>query len=300
MIKVVTDSVASIPVDILADKSIEVATLYVNRDGKEYPDATMDIDAFYADIYDMVNNIPTSSQPSQMDFIKMFSHIANCNDTLLGVFGSSGLTGTYEGALVAAREVKKKIPHFNFALIDSRSCGFDEAFPVIEASNCVNAQKTLNQCIESTVKSIQSTRFLFTPENLTFLHKGGRIGNAATLIGNLIQLAPVISVVEGKAVMVDKARSQKKALDRILVDLKNDIERYGLKRIVVHYIGDKAPALAWAKEKVEPLVEKCVKVLPVSPVIGLHVGPAVGVVYECERCMPYKFPQELPSLTCVE
>ena len=122
---------------------------------------------------------------------------------------------------------------------------------------------------------------MFTPETLTFLQKGGRIGGAAALLGNLIQLSPVLTVTAGAAATLAKVRTRKKALDKIVATFKGDIEARGLKHVAVHYIGDKTPAVEWAREVIEPLIGHTVSVLPVSPVIGLHVGPAVGIAYEC-------------------
>ena len=98
MIKILTDSVASIPADAAREAGIDVITLYVNRDGRELADADMDLDAFYADIYDMVDNIPTSSQPSQAALEAVFEEAAQAGDEVLGVFISTGLSGAYEGA----------------------------------------------------------------------------------------------------------------------------------------------------------------------------------------------------------
>ena len=78
-----------------------------------------------------------------------------------------------------------------------------------------------------------------------------------------------------------KVRTRKKALDRMVQKLKEDMSLHGLKRLAVHYIGDKAPALEWAKSAIWPLVGHETPVLPVSPVLGVHVGPAVGIAYEC-------------------
>ena len=299
MIKLVTDSVASIPKDMIKGKPIEVVSLYINHDGIEYVDAEMDVDAFYNDIYDMVDNIPTSSQPSAQAVESVFEQIAQAGDQLLGIFVSSGLSGTFESVVQSARALKDRIPDFDYALIDSRSCSFDEAFPIFDALDAQAAGKSLKECVATTIKGIKSTRFLFTPETLTFLQKGGRIGNAAALLGNLIQLSPVLTVMDGKATTVAKIRSRKKALNRIVDEFKSDVETYGLKRVAVHYIGDKTPAVEWAHKVIEPLVGKKVQVEPVSPVIGMHVGPAVGIAYECLSPMPHKFPNSEPSLvTC--
>ena len=80
MIRIVTDSTASIPQDMAEENGVEVVTMYVNRDGREYEDATMDLEEFYRDIYDMVDNIPKSSQPSQGQLEALFENIAEAGD----------------------------------------------------------------------------------------------------------------------------------------------------------------------------------------------------------------------------
>lgn len=288
MVRIITDSVASIPADEARKAGIEVVTLYVNRDGEELADAEMDLDAFYADIYSMVDDIPTSSQPSQHALEEAFEDAARAGDEVLGVFISSGLSGTFDGAVRAARAVKARNIDFSYAIVDSSSCGYDEAWPVFDAVEARDAGEGLSGCLSAVLEGMERTRFLFTPETLTFLQKGGRIGGAAALLGNLIQLSPVLTVTDGAAATLAKVRTRKKALERIAATFRADIEKLGLKRVAVHYIGDKAPALAWAREVVEPLIGRTVRVLPVSPVIGLHVGPAVGIAYECASAVASK------------
>ena len=96
MVRIITDSVASIPADVAREAGINIVTLYVNRDGTEYADATMDLDAFYADIYDMVDDIPTSSQPSQHTLEEVFEACRSAPETrCCGIFISTGLSGAY-------------------------------------------------------------------------------------------------------------------------------------------------------------------------------------------------------------
>ena len=298
MIKILTDSVASIPADEAREAGIDIVTLYVNRDGAELADAEMDLDAFYADIYDMVDNLPTSSQPSQMELEEVFERAALAGDDVLGIFISTGLSGAYEGAVRAARAVKARNIDFSYALIDSSSCGYDEAWPVFDAVAARDAGEDLEGCTQAALAGIESTRFLFTPETLTFLQKGGRIGNAAALLGNLIQLSPVLTVTDGEATTLAKVRTRKKALEKIVQTFRDDVEKYGLKNVVVHYIGDKTPAVQWAHDVVEPLVGRSVPVLPVSPVIGLHVGPAVGIAYECAQALAGKLTAPVRARLC--
>lgn len=281
MIRIITDSVASIPSEVVRERGIEVVSMYVNHDGKEYVDAEMDVDEFYADIYDMADNIPTSSQPSQAVLEGAFESAAQAGDDVLGIFMSSKMSGTFDGAIRAARTVKSRNLNFKCTLIDSSSNSYDEAFSVFDAADARDEGKDLDGCAGAVLNSIMSSRFLFVPESLAFLKAGGRIGGAAALLGSLIQLAPVLTVSDSEATTFAKVRTSKKALDRILDALKSDAEAHGLKRLVVHYIGDKAPAVKWAREVLEPFAGRSLDVLPVSPVIGTHVGPAVGIAYEC-------------------
>lgn len=299
MIRILTDSVASIPADVAEKAGIEIVTLYVNRGGQELADADIDLDAFYAEIYEMVNDIPISSQPSQHTLEELFEDVARAGDEVLGVFISSALSGTYEGAVRAARAVKARNIDFSYALIDSASCGYDEAWPVFDAVDVRAEGGSLAECADAVLKGIESTRFLFTPETLTFLQKGGRIGNAAALLGNLIHLSPVLTVIDGKATTLAKVRTRKKSLERIVKEFKDDVEKHGLKNVVVHYIGDKMPAVQWAREVIEPLVGRRVPVMPVSPVIGLHVGPAVGIAYECLHALTGKLTAPVKSRLCL-
>lgn len=296
MVRIVTDSVASIPSEVARENDIDVVTLFVNRDGVEYADAELDVDEFYRDIYGMVDNIPTSSQPSQVHLESTFDRIAQQGDELLGVFLGSRMSGTFEAALRAARSVATRHPGFSFRLIDSISNSFDEAWPVLRAAAARQAGATIDQCAAEVARGIESTRFLFVPESLAFLHKGGRIGNAAALLGNLVKIFPVITVADGVSSTFSKVRTHNKALAKMLDKFKEDVEQHGLKNVMVHYIGDKAPAVQWAREQVAPIVGHEVAVRPVSPVIGVHVGPAIGIAYECAAALTGKIAQPVSTL----
>lgn len=107
---------------------------------------------------------------------------------------------------------------------------------------------------------------------------------------------PLAQLALVEASSVAKTRSQKKAMEKIVGILKEDIDAYGIKNLVVHYIGSKAPAEKWAEEVINPLVGFKARVLPASPVIGVHVGPAVGIAYECLDCIMGKFATMEPEI----
>lgn len=288
MIRVITDSTASIPRAIVEGNDIEVVTMFLHYNDVEYQDATMDVDAFYQDIYEMVDNIPTSSQPSQAKLEEVFERAAAAGDDVIGVFMSSEMSGTVSGALRAARSVAAHHPEFKYRIVDTTSNSMDEGWAVLAAVAARDAGCSLDKCAEIAADAVARTRFLFTPESLRFLKAGGRIGSAAALLGSVMRLCPILTVTDGETATYAKVRTHKKALATIAAKFKSDVENYGLKNVIVHYIGSPEEARAWAREIIEPICKHEVAVAPVSPVIGLHVGPAVGVAYECERVLPGK------------
>lgn len=296
MVKLLTDSVASLPDDVASAEGIEVVSLYINESQRELAD-TMDATAgFYDRLPSLVDNLPTSSQPSQHTLEGIFERAAQAGEDVLGVFISSKLSGTFDGAVRAARAVKAHNIDFRAALIDSASAGYDEAYAILEAARASRAGKTLEECVSAACDAIARSRFLFAPESLTYLQKGGRIGSAKALLGNLVKLAPVLTVRDGSPVDVAKVRTQKKVLAAMFERFKSDVESCGLAEAVVHYIGQPDKARAWARDVVEPYLGHEVAVRPVSPVVGLHVGPAAGIAYRCERPVEGKISGDVSSL----
>ncbi len=287
MIRVVTDSVANIP--SAYDGQYQKLTLFINHNGKEYADDEMNVEFFYNKIEQMADDIPTSSQPSVADFKKVFEDAALAGDSVLGVFISSQLSGTYESALRTAREVEAAHADFRFALIDSASCGVDEGFPISDGIDAINLGRPLSHCAQKVLLGMQSSRYLFTINSLKFLQAGGRIGKASSLLGNLVHINPVLSLTDGYVNVINKVRTVRRACAKIVDLMKKDAGLSGgIKRIVVQYIGDPKPAEDWAKAEIEPFVGHTVEVKPVSPVIGLHVGPAIGIGYECNAPIAHK------------
>ncbi|MCI9129249.1 MAG: DegV family protein [Eggerthellaceae bacterium] len=281
MLRVITDSTMSVGKDVASEQDVTVAPLFVRYDGEEHVETEMDIESFYATLSERIDDIPTSSQPSQHLFETFFEEAAEAGDEVLGVFLSSKLSGTFEGAVRAARTAASHNISFKCALVDSTSTGGDGAFPVLDALEAKESGGALEDCAAAALNAVLSSRILFVPESLAFLKAGGRIGRAAALLGSAIKIVPVITVTDGTPQVLSKVRTMKKAVAEMLRTFKADVEEHGLKRVIVHYIGPKTEVLARFKEDVEQIAGRAVDVIPVSPVIGTHVGPAVGISYEC-------------------
>jgi DegV family protein with EDD domain len=281
-VSVVTDSVASIPRDLLAENHIDVVSLYVNDGETNQEELGMDVGAFYERLANMTT-LPTSSQPSIDALLGAFRRAIQRGSDVLGVFVSSNMSGTYQTACMAAEMVREESPEARIQLLDSGSNSMEEGFGALAGAKAALLGETLERCAAAATQTLCRSRYLFTPHTLEYLRRGGRIGGASALIGGLLQIKPILTVERGETQTFAKVRTQSRALAEMTRKLSEDVAAYGLAQIIVHYIADRELAEVYAREQIEPIAGAPVRVIPVSPVIGLHVGPAVAIVYETQR-----------------
>lgn len=281
-VSVVTDSVSSIPEADARELGIEMVSLYINDGETNQRELDMDVEDFYRRLVTM-KNLPTSSQPSVESLITAFRSAVERGSDVLGVFISQKMSGTFDTAMMAAEMVRADFPDARIEIVDSGSNSLQEGFAVLAAAEAARAGETLEKCVQFARDTMDRTRFLFTPASLDNLRKGGRIGGASALIGGLLQIRPILTVERGETQTYAKVRTQRRALAQIAQQFADDVAAHGLVRVVVHFIGESGPGQEFATEFIEPIAGKAVRVLPVSPVVGLHVGQAVAVVYQTEQ-----------------
>lgn len=280
-IHVVTDSVASLPSEDLEKYGIEALPLFINDGDTQMADLGIDLDSFYRRLADMTH-LPTSSQPSMEAFVAAFTQAAQRGQQVVGVFISQKMSGTVETAHMAADMVRADWPDARIEIVDSESNSMQEGFAVIAAAKAARADESIERCVAAAVETIKRTRYLFTPHSLEYLRRGGRIGAAGALLGQLLQVKPILTVEHGETTSFAKVRTMSRALAEIARTFETDVREQGLRQVVVHYIAEKPAAVEFAQKHIEPIVGGPVRVLPTSPVIGLHVGPAVALAYETE------------------
>lgn len=296
MIRILCDSVASLSKDTIEKRNIDVISLSVNMDGNSYLEIDMDIDKFNAELSNRINNIPTSSQPSTALFENYFEECATSGDSVIGIFMSSELSSTFDGALRAARMVKLKNPSFQCTLIDSFAACAPQSFSVLDACDARDDGKSYAEIVKSAATAVLCSRIMFAPHDLSFLVAGGRLNATVAKMATKLKVSPIISTIDGRADSFAKVRTYKKALDKMVEILKNDIEKCELKRIVVHYAGIINDEVRRFAERISDLVNFSVELVSVSPVLSVHAGPAIGIGYECKLPIIKKFTKKDPKI----
>lgn len=277
-IKIVTDSTSYIADKYIKEYDIKVVSLNVIINGVSSREVDIENEVFYEEIRNS-KEIPKSSQPIPNEMLNTFKEIVKDGDSIVGIFLSSKMSGTYSNANMIKDMILEDYPDAEIHILDSKTNCMQMGFAVIEAARTASEGKSINEVINAANHVINNSRFLFTPETLEYLKKGGRIGGAAALFGNVLQIKPILTVVNGETSVFKKVRTRKKAIEEIVKTVLEEIEAKGLGDIVVHHINCQEDGLKLAKA-LENKLGKKVEIQSIGPVIGVHVGPgSIGIAY---------------------
>lgn len=280
-VKVITDSTSYIEEIVRKELDIEVLPLYVNFEDESIKETEIENEIFYEMMEE--KGIPVSSQPTIGEMYLAMKDVVSNGDDLLCVFLSSDMSGTYNSACLVREEVLEKFPDKKIHILDSRSNSMQLGFAAMVAARAAKEGKGIEEIIEIAENNIKRSRFLFIPDNLEYLKKGGRIGGAGALIGNILKIIPVLTVSDGNTSIFKTVRTKAKAVQEMIIKMMEDNLKYSISEIIVHHINcyDQAKEVAL---KIEEKLGISAAIINIGPVIGLHVGPgSVGIVYYTEK-----------------
>ncbi|MFQ5436167.1 MAG: DegV family protein, partial [Anaerolineae bacterium] len=273
-VAIVVDSTAGIPQDLRKKHNIHVIPQILNWEGESLKDE-IDItpDQFYTRLK-TAKEMPTTSQPSAGEFFEFFSKVAETADSIVAVLISEHLSGTQASARAAA----EMMGDYPIEIVDSRSTVMGLGFMALAAAEAVAAGADHKTAAEKTRAMVANMRVLFVVDTLEYLHRGGRIGGAARLVGSMLSMKPVLHLVDGKIDTLAKIRTKKKAINHMLDVLAEEMQgKQHLQAAVIDALSPDEGAMIFdaVKERLNPgtLLRS-----NLSPVIGTHVGPGtVGV-----------------------
>ena len=271
-IKIVTDSTAYIPETLLESLDIKVLSLSVVFGEEIFKETEIPYETFYQKLVDS-EKLPTSSQPIILEVQETFERILESGHDLIGVFLSSEMSGTYQTAHMIATELSEKYPERKIKIIDSRSNCMQMGLAVLKGAEKLD--ESFERVIETINHVIEHSRFVFIPETLEFLKKGGRIGSAKALLSSVLQIKPILTVSEGKTSVMSKVRTRKKAIQALIDIFRKDQSENTITGGYVHHIHCLEDA-----NKLSDKLGESFDVTAIGPVIGTHVGPgAIGIAY---------------------
>jgi DegV family protein with EDD domain len=275
-VAVVTDSTAYLPPRLVEQYSVEVVPLYVVMAGHSGREGAEIGPADVARALGVRGQTVSTSRPTPGDFVSAYRRrLAEGAERIVSVHLSAELSGTVDAARLAAAQVGEHI----VTVVDSRSAAMGSGFAVVAAARAAAAGEDAATVAATARETAAATRTLFVVDTLEHLRRGGRIGAAASMIGTALAVKPVLHVVEGRVVPLEKVRTTARALSR-LVQRGGEAADGGPVSVAVHHLAapERAERLAAdLRARLPGLRELYVSELGAA--IGAHVGPgAVGLV----------------------
>lgn len=277
---VVTDSTSNLMPDLAEAHGVEVIPLNVHWGDDTYLDGvTLKADAFYRALLER-KDFPKTSQPSAGAFIEFFDEVADQQDVteILGVFISAEMSGTLASAQQAKTALAEQRPDLRIELIDSRSVSMGLGLLVLVAARAMREGRSMAEAVARVNAAKETLKVVFVVDTLEFLHRGGRIGGAARLLGSALNLKPVLTIEDGRIEALEKVRSRGKSLRRLaqIVEEQWD-DREPTEFAVMQAEADKDldDFVALLREH---LGDDPAYVRVLTPVVGTHGGPGtIGV-----------------------
>ena len=193
---------------------------------------------------------------------------------------SSGISGTYQAAKIAADDLRSKYPDRKIEVMDSKAASIGHGLLVYYAAKMQQEGKSFEETVQY-IKDIQlKLVHKFTVDDLFFLKRGGRLSGGVAIVGTILQIKPVLHVDnEGKLVSQAKVNGRKKSLNAIFENFKeNVVDPENQVMAICH--GDCLEDAEYLANKIKN--EYNVKDIIINycdPVIGAHAGPGVIALF---------------------
>ncbi len=275
-VAIVTDSTAYIPQNLVEQFNISVAPQILIWGEETFEDG-IDIqpDEFYERLK-TAKVMPTSSQVTVTSFHDIFTKLAGEGYEILAVLLSDQLSGTID----SATQARGSFPNTNIEIIDSETVAMALGFQVLAAARVASQGGDLLECKEIAERAKDKTGVIFAVDTLEFLHRGGRIGGGSRYLGAALNIKPILEVTGGRVESVERVRTRKKSLQRILDMVEERVAGSEVVRLATLHanVSDEARDLLEQANRRIKSVESIFSTI--SPVVGTHAGPGtIGLAY---------------------
>ena len=279
---ILTDSSANLSKSMIEELGVKVLSLSFILGETEYSSYSEDADFDYADFYNKLRNKEhaKTSLINADRFIEEYEAILNEGKDLLAIIMSSGISGTYQAAKIAADTVRERFPDRQVIVIDSLSASVGQGLLVYYAAKMREEGKSIEEVADWIYKNRLKMVHQFTVEDLFFLKRGGRLSRGVAIIGTILQSKPILHVDnEGHLIAQEKVNGRKKSINRMVEIFKEKaIDPENQVLAICH--GDCPEDAEYLAKKVKEAVNvKDIIINCLDPVLGAHAGPGTVALF---------------------
>lgn len=263
-VRIVTDSTCDLMPEIIARYHIAVTPLFIYFGDEELRDGVdIDAPAFYAKLVGSPV-LPRTAQPTPEAFDREYRAILDAGDEVVSIHISGKLSGTLNAAHAARASLGEAGERVS--IVDSEKVSLALGAVVLEAAKAADAgadRASIVAAAESAMERINIYAFMDT---LEYLQRGGRIGRAASMVGSLLQIKPIVQVVDGEVAPFERVRTHNRAVERLF---QVATEHRDLEMLIIASAAN-VEERAWFTARVH-------EALPDVPILEGYLGPTIGV-----------------------
>lgn len=262
-VKIITDTGCDLPKEILNSLDIDIMPLMVYLNDVEYEDGvTIQHETFYTEMRRGAKT-RTAQIPAPV-LEESFTRNLEKHDDVLYIAFSSGLSGTYQTAELIKSNLNSELNNKRLEIVDSKCASIGFGLVVYYIAKLAKEGVMIDELIEKTKFFSEHMEHIFTVDDLEYLYRGGRVSRGAAVVGSMLNIKPILDVEDGKLVPLQKIRSRKKAINRMLeimdergVDLSNQVvginhgddlevalklktqieNQFGVKEFIINFVG---------------------------------------------------------------
>lgn len=271
---IMTDSTIDLNADLAESLELSVIRMTVCVDDKTFSDNELTPKEFYNKLRN--KSVSSTSQINPSVFVEYFTDIVKTGKDILYICFSSGLSGMYNSAVLAAEQVQKDYPERKILVIDSLSASIGEGLLVYHAAMKKLAGAGMEEVAEWVEENKLKVCHWFMVDDLNHLCRGGRLSQSAAFFGSMMNIKPILSVDnEGKLKVVSKVRGKSKAMDYILDQIESCAQDVENQTILVGHADCEENAKVLADMILDKFKPKDIIISNLGAVIGSHVGPGM-------------------------
>lgn len=275
---IMTDTSANLPEAFLRENDVKCISYTFLIDGAEPEDFRFDGPRFYEDM--RKGTVVTTSQIPPQRYADFFrAELAQGRD-LLFVSMSSGISGSYNSACIAAEDLRAEFPERRLRLVDALGASLGEGLLVIFAARLRAAGVSLDATADRLLGRRYGICQVFTVYDLRYLKRGGRLSNLAAAVGTVLQIKPLLKGdSEGKIVCFDKLRGRRRAIEAMAECF--DVHALRDRRLTVGIAHADCEADAQRLMELLRAKRSDMEIITVvyEPVTGSHVGPGTLALF---------------------
>ena len=269
-IGIVTDSTAYLSQELIEQHKLSVVPVQVIIDGEAFSDST---DLLTSKVIPALrsNQTVTTARPSVQNFVEIYqAQVSAGAKSILSIHLSSELSGTYESAVLAARQMNVPV-----TAIDSRGVAGFLQLVVLNAVRLRSQGLEISEIENVLTKQCARIKMYFYVDTLEFLERGGRLSAFKSKVGQFLTVKPILKMQDGKVELQELVRSETKALNRI-IDLACD--QGTAHTFLINHIASPDRALLISEAICDELKIEPINIVTAGAVVGAHVGPGTVAV----------------------